>query len=620
MPKPSRSDRPASSQPPRDRYRTIGGAVKLVYEDEHVLVVDKPTGIPTVPPPTQEVENVFSLVKSHVRNRKGGRNARAWIIHRLDREASGLLVFAKSEQAFAWLKEDFRAKRVQRTYAAVVEGAFGSSELTGLVQSYLYEGVDGYMKSAPTLANVPPGTRASRDDEDEPAKLAVTHYRVAAQAGNRSLLLLRLDTGRKNQIRVHMASVSKPIVGDRRFGATTDPIGRVCLHAMELGFRHPATGKMTNFISELPGKFASLANTSIEEVMKKKSDEVTELRIDEAKAGDAKAQSTKLAEVSPAQPSSTSSPRHSVTSPTPSQSSVNSSWNHVADWYDNLLDERGSDHHEQLVLPGVMRLLDPRSNQHMLDIACGQGQLCRLLARAGVQPTGVDAAPRLIAAAKKADPRGSYHAGDARELNSLGLQPIFDAASCVLALMNIEPMLPVLQGVRALLKPRGTFVAVMLHPAFRSPGQTAWGWDMNARPSAGALQSNAKRKGYRSREDKASAKSSSKRGDNRFDDKPKQDWTRALQYRRVDGYLSAGQREIVMNPGEVATGKQPVTTTTYHRPIQTYVRTFAEAGLLIDALEEWPSLRQSQPGPRATEENRARREIPMFLAIRAVRI
>lgn len=572
--------------------------MKLVYEDEHVLVVDKPTGIPTVPPPKQTVENVFSLVKTHVRNRKGGRNARAWIIHRLDREASGLLIFAKTEQAFTWLKEDFRAKRVQRTYAAVVEGAFAASDSVGLVQSYLYEGADGFMKSAPSLADVPPGLRSSRDeDDDDAAKLAVTHYRVIAQAGGRSLLLLKLDTGRKNQIRVHMGSIGKAIAGDRRFGATTDPIGRVCLHAMELGFRHPASGRLTTFVSDLPGKFASLANTSLEQVRA----EMTALRGEENKANDDRGAESGKARTNAAQVSTNT---HAVAA----------GWNHVAEWYDNLLDERGSDHHEQLVLPGVMRLLNPQPRQHVLDVACGQGQLCRLLARAGVMTTGVDAAPRLIAAAKKADPRGMYHAADARELTSIGLEPIFDAASCVLALMNIEPMLPVLQGVHALLKPQGRFVAVVLHPAFRSPGQTSWEWANRAKGE----------KTQSEHEDRPTRQGPVRRNpgnprDRRMD-KPKQDWSGATQYRRVDGYLSPGQREIVMNPGEVASGKPPVTTTTYHRPVQTYVRTFAEAGLLIDALEEWPSLRLSQPGPRAAEENRARREIPMFLALRGVRI
>jgi hypothetical protein len=87
----------------------------------------------------------------------------------------------------------------------------------------------------------------------------------------------------------------------------------------------------------------------------------------------------------------------------------------------------------------------------------------------------------------------------------------------------------------------------------------------------------------------------------------------------VDGYLTPAAREIVMNPGEAAGGGAPVTTVTFHRPVQAYVNAMGEAGLLVDRLEEWPSMRRSQPGPRAAEENRARTEIPMFLAIRAVR-
>jgi len=91
------------------------------------------------------------------------------------------------------------------------------------------------------------------------------------------------------------------------------------------------------------------------------------------------------------------------------------------------------------------------------------------------------------------------------------------------------------------------------------------------------------------------------------------------QYRRVDGYLSNGQVPITMNPGKAAHGAAAVTTWTFHRPIQSYVKALVDAGFVIEALEEWPSMRQSQPGARATEENRARREIPMFLGVRAVK-
>jgi hypothetical protein len=145
-----------------------------------------------------------------------------------------------------------------------------------------------------------------------------------------------------------------------------------------------------------------------------------------------------------------------------------------------------------------------------------------------------------------------------------------------MALMNIDPLSSVLEGAASLLREGGRFVAVLLHPVFRSPGRTSWGWDQ----SEGS----------------------------------------ARQYRRIDAYLSPGQRDIVMNPGKSARGARPVVTQTYHRPLQTYVQHLAAHGLLVDRLEEWPSPRRSEPGPRAGEEDRARREIPMFLGIRAVKM
>jgi SAM-dependent methyltransferase len=198
----------------------------------------------------------------------------------------------------------------------------------------------------------------------------------------------------------------------------------------------------------------------------------------------------------------------------------------------------------------------------------------------------VDASDCLIQRAKAAKTeRCEYLVGDARRLSDLGIEGSFDAATCVMALMNIEPLSPVMSGVASLLRPGGRFVAVMLHPAFRSPGRTTWGWDGQDGPEA------------------------RKRGDAKS----------MRQYRRIDAYLSEGRREIVMNPGEAAHAGTPVTTATYHRPLQAYVSAFAQAGLLIDAMEEWASTRTSEPGPRAEEENRARREIPVFLALRAVK-
>jgi SAM-dependent methyltransferase len=165
-----------------------------------------------------------------------------------------------------------------------------------------------------------------------------------------------------------------------------------------------------------------------------------------------------------------------------------------------------------------------------------------------------------------------YRVGDAREL--VNVEPVeYDAAICIMALANIDPLAPVMQGVAAALKPGGHFVWVITHPAFRPAGQSDWGWDAK----------------------------------------------QARQYRRIDGYLSPGQKPIEMNPGKAARGQKTETTWTFHRPLQTYVEAMAQAGLLVQRLEEWPSLRASTSGPRAAEENRARREIPLFLGVRGVK-
>jgi SAM-dependent methyltransferase len=268
-------------------------------------------------------------------------------------------------------------------------------------------------------------------------------------------------------------------------------------------------------------------------------------------------------------------------------------WDHVAGWYEGLVGGNRSDFHENVVLPGVVRLIGPRPGLRVLDIACGEGVLCRRLARLGAECTGVDASGRLVQAAGKlaarlpAEHRPRFAVGDARDLGAVPelarARESFDAASCVLALMNMDPFEPVLDGAAEMLKPGGLFVAVVLHPAFRSPGQTSWGWDAAAPPEPGSPPA-------------------------------------VRQYRRVDAYLSIASRVIVMNPAQAAEGKPAVTTVTWHRPIEVYVHAFASAGLLIDALEEWPSHRVSQPGPRAAEEDRARREIPMFLALRARKV
>jgi 23S rRNA-/tRNA-specific pseudouridylate synthase/SAM-dependent methyltransferase len=593
--------RPAGASGKRVRFSST---LNVVFEDEQVLVVDKPAGILTATMPDHRKgetrdETLFGLVKEHVRTGKGGQRGkprRVWIVHRLDKEVSGLLVFAKTEAAFSYLKEELRQKRVHRLYAAVVEGATIAEKGTGpggrtidkwpsgTVQSFLIEDESGIVRS--TEMGEASRMKRAGDDDDEGPKLAVTHWRAMASGHGRTLVQVRLETGRKNQIRVHLAEMGRPIVGDRRYGAATDPLGRVVLHAMELGFTHPTTGQMQRHVSPIPGPFKMLLGGAVAEGI-----ELGEERgAEQESEGVTEAKSVpREREVKVDRPLADARGSSADASAKVSSEVVETSWDEVAGWYDALIEEQKSDHFKDVIVPGTLKLLRPKAGMRVLDVACGQGLLVRRLGELGVTAWGVDASPRLIEAARKRGGEAKMFAvGDAREIGvagrSLGIEAgTLDAATCVMALMNIEPLEPVLKGVAGGLKVGGAFVAVMLHPAFRSPVQTSWGWD----------ESEA--------------------------EKPR-------QYRRVDGYLSPGQAPITMNPGRAAHGAEAVTTWTFHRPVQTYVRACAAAGLLIESLEEWPSVRMSQPGPtargkaRATEENRARREIPMFLAIRAVKV
>jgi 23S rRNA-/tRNA-specific pseudouridylate synthase/SAM-dependent methyltransferase len=641
----------------RTKRPPVSRTLRIIHEDEDLIVVDKPPGIVTANMGLEAAgdtgsrsaaarESIFDMVKDHVKfaRRKRGQG-RVWIIHRLDKEASGLLVFAKSERAFAWLKEDFRSKRVHRLYTAVIEGEiemagqdsaaanahFEASEgpeaggalrqppqrgrqkqlPAGTIQSFILEGAEGESARSMGLGevargSVPPprppvraeegrGARGGRigrgsarfagDEGAGEARLAVTHYRVLAMGRGRSLLQLRLETGRKNQIRVHMQEFGRPIVGDRRYGASTDPVGRLCLHASELGFTHHQTGQSMRFSSPAPAAFYGLVGMDPPAASQQATDE---------RRGAA-------AQVHPA-----------AATPAPIPET---SWDSVAEWYDALVEDEKSDHFQDVIMPGALRLLRPARGMRILDVACGQGALARQIAQLDAEVVGMDASPRLIASAKKRTDevglRAAFEVGDARQLGSMqqslgATERPFDAIVCSMALMNLDPLEPVIRGCASVLKPGGVFVAVILHPAFRSPRQTSWGW------AADEPQQTP-------RPDDTAGKRTARGGGGGREGRGGPPAARVHQYRRVDGYLSPGQAPITMNPGYAAHGAEEVTTWTFHRPLQTYIKTLAEAGFLIEILEEWPSLRKSQSGPRAAEENRARREIPMFLGLRAVR-
>ncbi|MEK6701812.1 MAG: RluA family pseudouridine synthase, partial [Planctomycetota bacterium] len=230
----------------KDKYICRG--LRIVHEDDDLIVIEKPAGMLSAIVPGDHGDNVFGKVKEHVKRR----GSRAWIIHRLDREASGLLVFAKSERAYELLKEELSARRMHRVYAAVVEREFAPGESEGTIRSYLYEDTRGMIHSVESPGEVPLHLRRDTDNEEHAtAKPATTHYRVLTQAKNRSLLHIRLETGRKHQIRVHLNQLGHSIIGDRRYGSDSGTETRLCLHAMTLAFIHPATGKEVRFESPI---------------------------------------------------------------------------------------------------------------------------------------------------------------------------------------------------------------------------------------------------------------------------------------------------------------------------------------------------------------------------------
>jgi ubiquinone/menaquinone biosynthesis C-methylase UbiE len=244
-------------------------------------------------------------------------------------------------------------------------------------------------------------------------------------------------------------------------------------------------------------------------------------------------------------------------------------WGKVAEWYDDLVGDEGSEFQREIIFPGVLRLLKLQPGEKVLDVACGQGALCRLLAEKGAEVTGIDAAEPLVRLARERGPASiRYLVGDARQLSTLP-EASFDAATCVLAIQNIDQLAPAFDGIGRLLKPMGRFVLVMMHPCFRGPKHTSWGWDA----------------------------------------------AQGVQFRRTDRYLLPRKEPIVTHPGK-KTGEY---TWSFHRPLQNYVRALRGAGMLVDGLEEWPSHKHSDSGPRAAAENQARREIPMFMAVRAVK-
>lgn len=218
----------------------------ILYEDDCIIVADKPSGLLTMSTGKEGEITAYSILTDYVRSAGGGRNTRdkgrIFIVHRLDRDTSGVIVFAKDEQTKHALQDDWNETILERKYIAAVEGTLEYDE--GTVASYLKDN--------------PKSMKVSSSWTDNGGKYSVTHFKVLRSSGQYSLVEFELETGRKNQIRVHASVIGNPVAGDRKYGSASNPLHRLCLHASTLVFHHPRTGQLLRFDTGIPKDFMRL--------------------------------------------------------------------------------------------------------------------------------------------------------------------------------------------------------------------------------------------------------------------------------------------------------------------------------------------------------------------------
>lgn len=243
------------------------------------------------------------------------------------------------------------------------------------------------------------------------------------------------------------------------------------------------------------------------------------------------------------------------------------SWGKVAGWYDEMLEENDNTYQKNVILPNILRLMDIKKNESILDLACGTGFFAREFMKMGGKVIGTDISPELIEIATENSPKEiEYLLSPADDLNKIKNNSI-DKIAFILAIQNIENISDVFSECSRVLKDGGKIFLVMNHPSFRIPKQSSWG----------------------------------------FDEKNK------IQYRRMDEYMSESKTKIEMHPGK----EDSEETVSFHRPLQVYFKGLKKNCFCVTGLEEWISDKKSQPGPRAQAEDKARKEFPMFLFVEA---
>ncbi|HPX61429.1 MAG TPA: RluA family pseudouridine synthase [Deltaproteobacteria bacterium] len=229
----------ATKHPPA-KYQPKG--LTILYEDRDIIVVEKPCGLLTIGTNRDKSRTVHTILNEYVRKGDHRSRNRVYIVHRLDRETSGILILAKNEAAKMHLQEHWQ--ETDKRYLTVVHGTLG--EKNGMISSYLAENsaFRVYSTGDPALG-----------------KLSHTEYAVIKEARGFSLLEIHLLTGRKHQIRVHLSEKNHPVVGDSKYGKGNDAHGTLALHARSISFKHPVSGKQLNFETRIPDYFTRLVGS-----------------------------------------------------------------------------------------------------------------------------------------------------------------------------------------------------------------------------------------------------------------------------------------------------------------------------------------------------------------------
>jgi SAM-dependent methyltransferase len=251
---------------------------------------------------------------------------------------------------------------------------------------------------------------------------------------------------------------------------------------------------------------------------------------------------------------------------------MSTSWETSSGWYDKIVGQKGHYYHQQVIIPGVVRLLEMKKkpNPHLLDLACGQGILARHLPK-GMKYLGIDASFSLIEAAKKYEPKSpnQFVVHDLSQSLDLPYKE-YSHATCILAVQNLEKPLPLFLTAHHHLREGSHFILVLNHPCYRIPRQSSWGVDEQKK----------------------------------------------LQYRRVDRYMSPLKIPIQTQPGKQERSEQ---TLSFHYPLSYYAAQLKQAGFVLETIEEWCSDKKSA-GKHAAMENRSRQEFPLFLTLVARKI